>query len=68
VAVQRNVRTPTIRCSIEKEFELENYWELLLKVMRDQERLTTVTGVPKSDRVLAFQPPERRHLTEFAVA
>jgi hypothetical protein len=25
-------------------------------------------GVPKSDIVLAFQPPERRHLTEFAVA
>ncbi len=26
------------------------------------------TGVPKEDIVLAFQPPERRHLTEFAVA
>jgi hypothetical protein len=25
-------------------------------------------GVPKEDIVLAFQPPERRHLTEFAVA
>jgi hypothetical protein len=25
-------------------------------------------GVPKSDIVLAFQHPERRHLTEFAVA
>ncbi len=25
-------------------------------------------GVPKSDIVLAFQPPELRHLTEFAVA
>src|SRR5262245_36099151 len=25
-------------------------------------------GVPKADIVLAFQPPEMRHLTEFAVA
>jgi hypothetical protein len=25
-------------------------------------------GVPKEDIVLAFQPPELRHLTEFAVA
>ena len=25
-------------------------------------------GVPKGDIVLAFQPPELRHLTEFAVA
>lgn len=25
-------------------------------------------GVPKEDIVLGFQPPERRHLTEFAVA
>jgi hypothetical protein len=25
-------------------------------------------GVPKEDIVLAFQPPNRRHLTEFAVA
>src|SRR5689334_16066425 len=25
-------------------------------------------GVPKSDIVLAFQPPELRHLTDFAVA
>lgn len=25
-------------------------------------------GVPKDDIVLAFQPPELRHLTEFAVA
>ncbi len=25
-------------------------------------------GVPKGDIVLGFQPPERRHLTEFAVA
>jgi hypothetical protein len=25
-------------------------------------------GIPKSDIVLAFQPPELRHLTEFAVA
>jgi hypothetical protein len=110
---------------------IEKYWELLLKVMREQERLSSVTsvpgielvllvdpvkrvihlqeigwrshkrvidtyivvrikdgkiwieddgteegianvlvatGVPKSDIVLAFQPPERRHLTEFAVA
>ena len=26
------------------------------------------TGVPKEDIVLAFHPPEMRHLTEFAVA
>jgi ketosteroid isomerase-like protein len=25
-------------------------------------------GVPKEDIVLGFQPPQRRHLTEFAVA
>jgi hypothetical protein len=25
-------------------------------------------GIPKEDIVLAFQPPELRHLTEFAVA
>ena len=25
-------------------------------------------GVPREDIVLGFQPPERRHLTEFAVA
>jgi hypothetical protein len=25
-------------------------------------------GLPKDDIVLGFQPPERRHLTEFAVA
>jgi hypothetical protein len=25
-------------------------------------------GIPREDIVLAFQPPERRHLTEFAVA
>ncbi|MCI0699847.1 MAG: XisI protein [Planctomycetia bacterium] len=25
-------------------------------------------GIPKEDIVLGFQPPERRHLTEFAVA
>jgi hypothetical protein len=25
-------------------------------------------GVPKGDIVLGFHPPERRHLTEFAVA
>ena len=25
-------------------------------------------GVPKEDIVLAFQPPDKRHLTEFAVA
>ena len=25
-------------------------------------------GIPGEDIVLAFQPPERRHLTEFAVA
>jgi XisI protein len=110
---------------------VENYWELLLRVMREQERLSNINpvpgiellltidperriihlqeigwrdhkrvidtyivarikdgkiwieddgteegianelvaaGVPKLDIVLAFQPPERRHLTEFAVA
>jgi hypothetical protein len=25
-------------------------------------------GIPKEDIVLGFQPPERRHLTEFAIA